>query len=50
MRNQTPVLVTVKGALHVSGERERTTGYGEVTFEKDLENWVVCHSVEGCGH
>lgn len=30
--------------------RERTTVYGEGTFEKDLENWVDCHSVEGCGY
>lgn len=27
--------------------RGRTTGYGKVTFEKDLENGVGCHSVEG---
>ena len=34
----------------MSVEREGTTGYGEVTFEKDLENLVVCHSAEGGGH
>lgn len=47
------IIVTMKGTqrkcLEISMERERTSSFEEVTFEKGLERWVDCHGMEGRG-